>query len=104
MLKMKRTFKCKDVTFISVNFVLSSIVYVIMKLIFYIAKTRKKTRFLITLEKFQRYVNLTAQQKIIRAFAYNDAMSSYCISSRSLESFYSCLSEIYSCLLLKLLD
>lgn len=84
MLKMKRTFRCKDVTFLSVNFVLSRIVYVIMKLIFYIAKTRKETiRFLITLEEFQRYVNLTAQHKIIRAFAYNDAMSSYFISSRS---------------------
>lgn len=52
------------------------IVYVIMKLIFYTAKTRKKIiRIFITLEKLERYGNLIAQHKIIRVFTYNDAMS-----------------------------
>lgn len=60
-MKMKRRCKCKDVAFLSVYFVLSMIVYVIIKLIFYTSKTRKKTiRVFITLEKIQRYVNLTA--------------------------------------------
>lgn len=81
---MKKIFKCKDVTYLSVDFVLSMIVYVIMKLIFYTSKTRKKTiRFFITLEKLQRYGDLTARHKIIRVFTYNDAMSSFFISSRS---------------------
>lgn len=43
ILKMKRRFKCKGVTYLSLDFVLSMIVYVIMKLIFYTSKTRKKT-------------------------------------------------------------